>query len=471
VLSGGGDVTKITNFRQLFTLDGGLEIEGKKVTYDDFMNAQVDAVVGPADQTSNMNSAQVLGEMGYEIGGSCDEVKERENNPSFDCSKWIKATNSSGTPVVTLTKEQQKAARNRVRLEMEAHLDNETKITAGKAGQQISSQNQGRADEIRNTKSYIGDLNTVLTGDLAAAETTLKGMIETKNKQNLAQNPPLPTITDFDLTDDKIVFYMSDGTPITRDRSIYAETDVNQDGVVDSRDLTSQTGVGQDIAGIFDLLVPGGEGIKTGMADTEILSFIKNQGVILGERGTDRALSYRGEDKVPAKRTSKTKLSAAPGAESMLEVFEGSNSNISKVVDWHDSDDGLRKDLERTFTDFFSGADEKRFSDANFENIQFINEKGSNRQLISFIDKNEEPPKEVIIEIGSDISENSTKSGEITTALANAINEINSMAYDKVKGGKRGTKLNYTQWSAANKQGEEETFAEYMARFNKQFQK
>ena len=466
VLSGGGDVTKVTSFKQLFDIDatGGLEIDGKTVTYEDFMSTQVDAVVGPADQKNNMNAAQVLGEMGYEIGGSCEEVKERTNNTAFDCSKWIKATNSSGTPVVTLTDAQQKAARNRVRLEMEAHLDNETKITAGKAGQQISAQNQATKDENISTAAYIGDLNKVLTGDIATAETTLKGMIETRNIQNKANNQAL--ITDFDLTDDRIVFYMDDGTSITRDRSIYADTDVNQDGVIDARDISSQTGVGQDIAGIFDILVPGGQGIKTGMADTQILDFIKSQNIALGERGTDRALSYQGTEATPQVRTSKTKLSKSD-PRSLTEILkEGNIGDKNNAL--FDTDEGLRQDIEKTFTTFFSSADEKRFRDAGFETIEFTS--SGDKQYIKFMDTRETPPKEINLEIGTDIGKTRTMTDKVATALANILNDVNEMAYDRVKGGKRGTKLNYSQWAAKNPRGTK-TLEQHIKEFNKQFKK
>jgi hypothetical protein len=210
----GKDVTEITSFKQLFDIDttGGLTIEGEIVTFDDFMDGQVDAIVGPADQFNNMNAAQVLAEdMGYEIGGSCQEVKDRINNQSFDCSKHIQATNKNGSPVVTLTPEQQKAARDKIRLEMLITLDNETKIKA-LSGQQEKSDPLGdkREEEDLNRFSFIKQIDTMLGDNLTNANTEATNFVDMYNRQETDATKHLRGIQ---VTEDELIIRRQSGDP------------------------------------------------------------------------------------------------------------------------------------------------------------------------------------------------------------------------------------------------------------------
>lgn len=467
VLSGGGDVTKVTNFRQIFDLEGSdLKIDGKKVTYEDFMNAQVDAVVGPADQKNNMNAAQVLGEMGYEIGGSCEEVKERTNNTAFDCSKWIKATNSSGTPVVTLTKEQQKAARDRVRIEMEAHLDNETKKTAGKAGQQITTGGSADLKAANKRAGYIGDLNTILTGDLSSAKTTLSTMIETRNKQNI-QNQ-MPTITDFDLTDDTIMFYYSDGTTSTIKRNVY------DDPTTTDVDETSENSIAQDVAGMYDILVPAAASEEGGLSDTEIFAFIndpKNK-ITLGQKGTGRKMSFKGSRAKPGMITKDTKLKATDKTLKQTLEDAGMSETVNRVIDW---DTGVGADVERTFLKFFSAQASKRFNEAGFKNLDFEVDQDKDALFVTYIDTNKpEGEQKIRIEFGGEganLAKSGTTSAQIANAIAETINQINTDAHTSSKGQTRGVKVSFKEWQVNNPwdPSKYKTFADYMAEYNKQY--
>ena len=108
-----------------------------------------------------------------------------------------------------------KAAENLAKNQINSQLDSVVKINAGLGGQQESSSNQTERKENETTAGYISDLNTVLTGDVATAKQTLQGLIETRNVQNKANNQP--TIDGFDMTEDYIIFYMSDGNNIRRE--------------------------------------------------------------------------------------------------------------------------------------------------------------------------------------------------------------------------------------------------------------
>ena len=280
----GKNVTHVTNFKQIFDLDGGVtDEEGNKLTFDEFMNSQVDAVVGPADQTTNMNSAQILSqEMGYELAGSCDEVKERTNNKTFDCSKWIEITNSSGTPVVSLTEAQQKAARNKVRMEMLVTLDNETKKTAT-AGQQknIDRVAEAKKEKEEDNFGYIKQINQMVTGDLQTAKNTAQNIVDQFNSKLTEEELKTKGIRGIIITEDRIRII----------RNNKDEYEVNRQSE-DDQGVISTTTIQKDVANIFNQIVPGA--LDDPVNEEEIDSIIKSRNYTFGERRTDDLdLNYR----------------------------------------------------------------------------------------------------------------------------------------------------------------------------------
>ena len=86
-ISGGGVVTSIKDFRQLFgqvikDADGNVinklvNDDGQPIGYDQFMSDQVDVITGDKTDLSSMNAAQVLSGVGYKFVQSEAEAKEK----------------------------------------------------------------------------------------------------------------------------------------------------------------------------------------------------------------------------------------------------------------------------------------------------------------------------------------------------------------------------------------------------------
>lgn len=445
VLSGGKDVKSIEDFRQLFEDVEGAGFEnadGSKMTFDDWMTQQAKGVVGNANKAAEylMNAG-----MGYSF--TMDET-EAANDPLK-----ILAKSDGGPPQITLTDEQMKQAENLAKNQINSQLDSVVKINAGLGGQQESASNQGERKENETTAGYISDLNTVLTGDVATAKQTLQGLIETRNVQNKANNQP--TIDGFDMTEDYIIFYMSDGNNIRRERGTFDDPDT-------ADDETSKTSISQDIAGIYDVLVPGGQGVKTGLSDQQIFDFIKDQKINIGtEAGEGFGI---GE--------SLTEIDNI-GATTTKEFTDGSSGTILSIVDDEhgdkisygplaDTDAEVAETVQKVFTQFQTKQSRINQQRAGITDLSF-NDAGGNNITITFKIDGEEQT----IKVGDKIAEGGTKKETIAQAISDALNKFNKLAYDEAtkKTGSRGARKTFKEWQADNKRESGESFQDYVKRY------
>ena len=445
VLSGGKDVKSIEDFRQLFEDVEGAGFEnadGSKMTFDDWMTQQAKGVVGNANKAAEylMNAG-----MGYSF--TMDET-EAANDPLK-----ILAKSDGGPPQITLTPEQMAAAENLAKNQINSQLDSVVKINAGIGGQQESAANQGERRETENTVGYIKDLNTVLTGDTPAAKQTLQGLIEVSNTQRGQQNPPLPTIEGFDMTEDYIIFYMSDGNNIKRERGTFDDPDTAD------VDEGSKTSIKQDIAGIYDILVPGGTGIKTGLSDNEIFDIIDENKIVLGESGEGFGI---GE--------SLTEIDNI-GSTTTKKFTDGSTGTILSIVDntigdevssLTDTDEQVRDVVEQSFTNFQTKQSRINQQRAGITDLKFNNLDGDEVSITFKIDGEE---KEIMV--GKKISDEGVTKETIAQAIADALNKFNKMAYDEAikKGGTRGARETFAVWSAKNPKEKDESFQDYVKRY------
>ena len=444
VLSGGKDVKSIEDFRQLFEDVEGAGFEnadGSKMTFDDWMTQQAKGVVGNANKAAEylMNAG-----MGYSF--TMDEAEA-----AADPLK-ILAKSDGGPPQITLTDEQIKAAENLAKNQINSQLDSVVKINAGLGGQQESSSNQTERKENETTAGYISDLNTVLTGDVATAKQTLQGLIETRNVQNKANNQP--TIDGFDMTEDYIIFYMSDGNNIRRERGTFDDP-----GTADV-DEGTKTSISQDIAGIYDVLVPGGQGVKTGLSDQQIFDFIKDQKINIGtEAGDGFGI---GE--------SLTEIDNI-GTTTQKKFTDGSTGTILSIVDkligdevspLTDTDEQVRDVVEQSFTNFQTKQSRINQQRAGITDLKF-NNKGADEISITFMLNGEEEE----IMVGKKISDEYVTKETIAQAIADALNKFNKMAYDEAikKGGSRGARKTFKEWQADNKKEANESFQDYVKRY------
>jgi len=446
VLSGGKDVKSIEDFRQLFEDVEGAGFEnadGSKMTFDDWMTQQAKGVVGNANKAAEylMNAG-----MGYSF--TMDEAEA-----AADPLK-ILAKSDGGPPQITLTDEQIKAAENLAKNQINSQLDSVVKINAGLGGQQESSSNQGERKENETTAGYIQDLNTVLTGDVATAKQTLQGLIETRNVQNIANKQP--TIEGFDMTEDYIIFYMSDGNNIRRERGTFDDPDTAD------VDEGSKTSISQDIAGIYDILVPGAQGVKTGLSDQQIFDFIKDQKINIGtEAGEGFGI---GE--------SLTEIDNI-GATTTKEFADGSSGTILSIVDDEhgdkisygplaDTDQEVAETVQKVFTQFQTKQSRINQQRAGITDLSF-NDAGGNNITVTFkIDG-----KEQTIQVGDKIAEGGTKKETIAQAISDALNKFNKLAYDEAtkKTGSRGARKTFKEWQVDNPREEGESFQDYVKRY------
>ena len=444
VLSG-KDVTSIENFRQIFDeIDGESFVgpDGKKMTFEVWLNGQAKAVAGDPNA-----AAEYLFNSGQDYTFTLDP-EEAKKDP-----KKILAISDGGPPTLQLTEAQKKEAIRLAANQINSQLDFIVKKTAG-AGQQESGTGAGERNETENTVGYIKDLNTVLTGDTATAKQTLQGMIEVSNTQRGQQNPPLPTIEGFDMTKDYVIFYMSDGNNIKRERGTFDDPDTAD------VDEGSKTSIKQDIAGIYDILVPGGTGIKTGLSDNEIFDIISKNKIQLGESGEGFGIgeSITEIDNIGS-TTQKKFTDGSTGT--ILSIVD---KKVGDAVDVLDTDNQVKVAVEQAFTNFQTKQSRINQDRAGITEVN-IKDAGGNKIVLTYkVDGEliEEP-----IEVGENIAENGKTKEAIAQAISTAIHDFNKTAYDlaQKKGGSRGARMTFKDWAVKNPRKEDEAFKDYTKRY------
>ena len=443
VLSGGKDVKSIEDFRQLFDDvegEGFTDAQGNKMTFDDWMGQQAKAVVGNANGAAEylMNA-----NMGYYF-------TDDENVAKKDKLAILTKTDG-GPPQVTISDEQMNVAENLAKNAINSQLDMVVKNNAGLGGQQESGTGAGERKENETTAGYISDLNTVLTGDVATAKQTLQGLIETRNVQNKANNQP--TIDGFDMTEDFIIFYMSDGNNIRRERGTFDDPDTTDDE-------TSKTSISQDIAGIYDVLVPGGQGVKTGLSDQQIFDFIKEQKINIGTEAGEGFGIGESITEVDNIGTTTQKKFADNTTGTILSIVD---TDIGDTVNrLSDTDEQVKNVLQKSFTNFQTKSSRLNQQRAGITDLKFNNLENDEVSITFMMNG-----KEQTIKVGDKISANGTTKETIAQAIADAINKFNKIAYDEAtkKGGSRGARKTFKDWQVDNPKEEGESFQDYVKRY------
>tara|TARA_R110000851_G_scaffold12650_11_gene43730 strand:+ start:2470 stop:4578 length:2109 start_codon:yes stop_codon:yes gene_type:complete len=161
VLTGGGAIKTVSDFRQFGQF--GTDLKGKKITYDQWKEKQIDTITGRVGDRSNENAGQILfNSGGYQYAQTIEEF--RENNPGLEDSYWIKADNSGSRPEIELNEEQVKEARLLADTEIESQIAHVESLTKGASGQQ-ETKTTGDDRKLRDKqKAYFGDINSVITG-------------------------------------------------------------------------------------------------------------------------------------------------------------------------------------------------------------------------------------------------------------------------------------------------------------------
>ena len=163
VLSGGGQVTSVEDFRNLG--DFGKDLNGNPLTYDMWKNAQIDAMVGAPGESNNMNAAQVLTNSGgFFFAETVSQFKEEHPNISTD--KMIKVDMSSGQPIPEMSADQTTQARRLADIAVESQVNHIEKMSQGFSGQQAqqaSNSTLNNNNQKAQRKGYFNDVNDIIT--------------------------------------------------------------------------------------------------------------------------------------------------------------------------------------------------------------------------------------------------------------------------------------------------------------------
>ena len=195
-ISGGGVVTSIEDFRQLFDdiskqtdAQGNITNElvnddGSAMTYEQFMSDQVDVITGGKTDLNSTNAMQVLTTAGYKMVQSEAEAKKR------GIKKYIIYNNVNGRPEVQLTEAQMQEARNIAKRAIESRIDLKIKQTQPDTGQQGDQPNQfnignKRLEESRaNLYATVNDLVSADPNKSSSAATTLANIYNKSRGQD-----------------------------------------------------------------------------------------------------------------------------------------------------------------------------------------------------------------------------------------------------------------------------------------------
>ena len=186
VLTGGGAVKTVSDFRQFGEF--GSDLSGKKITYDQWKQKQIDTITGRVGDANNENAAQVLfNSGGYKYAQTIEEFKE--NNPGLDESYWIETDTSGSRPVPTLSPAQMKEARSLANTEIESQISHVETLTKGATGQQkqqdTANTTRVKEEEDRN-KAYFKDIDKIITAPANEGSAVSQDRLTDMNQQFLS---------------------------------------------------------------------------------------------------------------------------------------------------------------------------------------------------------------------------------------------------------------------------------------------
>jgi hypothetical protein len=288
VLTGGGAIKTVSDFRQFGQF--GTDLKGKKITYDQWKEKQIDTITGRVGDKSNENAGQILfNSGGYQYAQTIEEF--RENNPGLEDSYWIKTDNSGSRPEIELNEEQVKEARLLADTEIESQIAHVESLTKGASGQQKQQPtNAANAAAARNTQliGYMDDTNALASDDQSTFEATANDRIIALNSKITNADEKIDNIT---RNDKQIVFELANGAKLPIER---LETDGTPRAIQDV------------VKDMYRLVAPAGE--ENSYKEARLLYEAEPGG---GFRGADRDMNdaertvYVSEQKAVSKLNSR----------------------------------------------------------------------------------------------------------------------------------------------------------------------
>tara|TARA_R100001443_G_scaffold53483_4_gene65118 strand:+ start:1024 stop:3102 length:2079 start_codon:yes stop_codon:yes gene_type:complete len=304
---GGGAVTSLTDFRQLFEdvqgADGIPGMEGK--SYDDWLTGQAGGVVSDpkaaAEYLTNSN-------LGYSF---TLDPQEAADDP-----KKILVKSDGGPPELELTEEQMADAVGLAKEAINTQLDSVMKNSSplsGRTDPVADRINKEEKEEEDKQFGYIKQINTMLTGDTNAARNEAQNLIDQYNSTLEGDELKKKGIRGIVVTDDSII--------ITRnDRSTYEvqRFDIDDDDPDNLKRIN--TAISKDATNIFNQIVPG---LTDTVSEDEILENINKNNYSFGERRDvkDEILNFRRGSKDLSPAVINEKPSEVLGGKSPLQYL------------------------------------------------------------------------------------------------------------------------------------------------------
>ena len=473
--SGGGQVTSIQDFRNLFDAEtpdgkGYMDLkndDGSKITYEQFMSDQVDSITGDKTDLGSMNAMQVLTGAGYKMVQSEAEAKKK------GISKYVLYKNVNGRPEIELTPEQMTEARNIAKRAIESRIDLKIKQTQEMAGREARpaspSEEKGR-ERIRKTSAYIRDINKVLTNpDIASSEATMRTLVTNINEQRGGvENGGRPRINDIDINDDTIIITYESGEPTVIKRRIRDENDMDN--------IVSETSLKEDIGALYQILVPGAqaEGGDLALSPSEIDGFITREKIAIGERGVNRNVGYTQDIQKPEVLGDETAVATPTGSQTSRNYWTGDGGpglselgpNIGNAFS---DDDSQIEDVSNKFIEDFTtqAASEARTRSGISEVRTEVTGDGTGRKSVLKFKIN--GVEEEIVVMGAGDMPNGVETRKYGQQIQRALNELNKLAYKNRGKVTNKIKMSYPAFKAdylANNPGA--TTADITAAFNAQ---
>ena len=156
--NGGKGITTIEDFRQIGDFSDG-------VSFDDWKEAQINALVGSPESRNNDSAGQALANSGsYYAAQTVEDFKKA--HPGLDTKYWIKFDNTSGAPQIELTENQQKEARRLANIEIEAQISAKITKTSGLKGTQPTQLDYLKGEDLKLKNESLEITNNIVAGDL-----------------------------------------------------------------------------------------------------------------------------------------------------------------------------------------------------------------------------------------------------------------------------------------------------------------
>ena len=316
LLEGGGAVVTTEGARQMNSI---LKDENGEAyqAFDALRESIVDTVVltdgpGSVGESQIPNVANIIEQHGikgkdgnlYKFAQSEEQFRQLYPNSSID--NFIKVDVGTTPPTYTYTEDMIEAARDYVRLQVESQVGYKREKAGFKTGQQESSSSAAKAEKLDIIGGEAGQIADILTADQANATAIMQTLISDLNTD--VEPGAAGRITNFDIQPTTIDIFRDGLPPVSIERAAQSTQDVNQDGVVDSKDkdpvslLNEITSLYKTLTGKDATRVQIEKALEQQGYDVDVL---KKSGIVVSGKGTQEAIGadYTDSTKIDADGT------------------------------------------------------------------------------------------------------------------------------------------------------------------------